>query len=249
MSYIVYDCPICGSKGTNFDVTASNDISDRNVYHEWEEVEHNLAPDERGRQCELFAICRDCKHAIIFRADASYIYEEQRFTTEDEPMEINGFLNRLFEIAVLHNNVNEIFIDVGKKFNFFKAISEIFSKATKEILIVDPYLDDKILTKYAESVTKGITIKLLSSKNKNIKPAFEAWVKQYGNERPIELRIAPKLLHDRLVIVDNKSAWILSQSFKDFSDRAYGNIMQSQDPALKINACNDIWNNAQIIKP
>ncbi len=149
------------------------------------------------------------------------------------------------------DSMQESFILVGKSFDFFSAMAGIFDKAKKDVLIVDPYLDHTIFTKFAYLIEEQINVRLLASKNKQaLQPAFEAWVKQYGSTRPVELRIAPKLrLHDRLVIVDNKALWILSQSLHYFAERAEGNIMPSQEPELKVECYNDLWDKSKPIKP
>ncbi len=256
--FIRASCPRCSSKETTFDVEMCKDTSYRNRYDSWEEVEANLPPEDRGRTYESVAICRDCGCLNIFIIDDIYEYYEQEFKTTIAPMNIKGCLNNFFDISILHYNnatgVQEFFIGAGKRFDFFKAISNIFSKATKEILIVDPYLDEKIFTNFALLVKEKITISLLET-NKgysqgNIQPALTDWVNQYGNTRPVELRTAPNSsLHDRVVIIDKTDAWVLSQSFKNIATRADGNIMYLQQSNLKIQACSTIWNTAKIRNP
>ena len=146
----------------------------------------------------------------------------------------------------------ESFIGAGKGFDAFTAIAKVFGKATKEILIVDPYLDEKIFTDFMLAIPEHIPAKLLAS-NKNTKrgilqPAFNRWAGQHGGTRPTELRVASHNdLHDRLVIVDNTKVWILSQSFNSFAERAPASIMLSQTPEEKIEFYKNMWNNAEPI--
>ncbi len=148
--------------------------------------------------------------------------------------------------------MKESFIPAGKGFDAFSAITKIFDKAKKEILIIDPYLDEKILTEFALATPDNVTIKLLADVNHckaSLLPAIKRWVKQYGDLRPIELRFASRgILHDRLIIVDNANTWSATQSFKDFATRSSGKIMQSQEPSAEIKDYKIIWKNAKIIQ-
>ncbi len=148
--------------------------------------------------------------------------------------------------------MKESFIPAGKGFAAFSAITKIFDKAKKEILIIDPYLDEKILTEFALATPDNVTIKLLADVNHckaSLLPAIKRWVKQYGDLRPIELRFALRgILHDRLIIVDNANTWSATQSFKDFATRSSGKIMQSQEPSAEIKDYKIIWKNAKIIQ-
>ncbi len=148
--------------------------------------------------------------------------------------------------------LQESFIGAGKGFDAFTAIAKVFGKATKEILIVDPYLDEKIFTDFMLAIPEHIPAKLLASNKNNkrgiLQPAFSRWVKQYSSTRPTELKVASdKELHDRLVIVDSTEVWILSQSFNNFAERAPASIMLSQTPKLKIEFYKNMWNNAESI--
>jgi hypothetical protein len=52
----------------------------------------------------------------------------------------------------------------------------------------------------------------------SLKPAAERWIAQRHAKRPLEVRQAPaKSLHDRLIITDGATAWVVGQSFKDLA--------------------------------
>jgi len=52
----------------------------------------------------------------------------------------------------------------------------------------------------------------------SLKPAAERWIAQWQAKRPLEVRQAPaKSLHDRLIITDGATAWVVWQSFKDLA--------------------------------
>ena len=146
--------------------------------------------------------------------------------------------------------LQESFIHAGKGFDAFSAITKIFDSTNKEILVIDPYLDKKILTEFATDILDNVKIRLLADElgyKESLQLAIKKWVKQYGNLRPIELRLAPKgVLHDRLIIVDNATVWSSTQSFKDFATRSSGKIMRSQVPSAEIKTYKNIWKNAKL---
>ena len=77
-----------------------------------------------------------------------------------------------------------------------------------------------------------------------LKAAATKWAQQYINARPLEAQVTPpKDLHDRLIIVDGKSAWSLTQSLKDFAARSPASAMKVDEgiALLKIEAYEKIW--------
>jgi hypothetical protein len=78
-------------------------------------------------------------------------------------------------------------------------------------------------------------------------PAAERWRMQYGGARPLEVRVSePKLLHDRLIVVDQKTVWSLTQSFKDLAARSPTSIIRTppEISAAKMEAYADLWDGA-----
>jgi len=145
------------------------------------------------------------------------------------------------------------FIAAGGSFDAFSAINKVLGNAKTDVLIVDPYMDEKTLTDYAPSINAGIKIRLLSDEathKKTLKPAVSHWGHQYGTKNPAEARLAPaKTLHDRLIIVDGKEVWVLTQSLNAFAARAPASIIKVEDSvaALKISSYENIWITAKII--
>lgn len=134
------------------------------------------------------------------------------------------------------------FIPAGNTFDALKAIQRIFKHATKEILIVDPYLDEKILTELALFVPQTVKLSLLTDRagiKPTLLPALARWVEQYGDDRPVELRIsAERSLHDRLIATDSLRVWTVGQSFKDLAARTPTSFVEvdAETAKLKIEA-------------
>lgn len=163
--------------------------------------------------------------------------------------ELRALLYRVHSLAEFHSpaTVTGAFIPVGKPFDALVAIGKLLGEVTSDALIVDPYMDEKTLTLFAPSLPEGATLRLLADaqdKKASLKPAVVLWKQQYGESRPLELRLAPtRVLHDRLIVADYKSAWSLSQSLNAIAQRSPATILKA-DPetaAMKIAAFNDIW--------
>lgn len=141
------------------------------------------------------------------------------------------------------------FIPAGNGFSSFEAISRVLRDAKNDALVVDPYLDEKVLTDYASTLPELCALRLLAEAKKfkaSLPPAVVRWQDQYGATRPLEARALhpPLALHDRLLIIDATSVYVLTQSLNAFATKAPASIVRA-DPetaALKIAAYQDLWN-------
>jgi hypothetical protein len=144
------------------------------------------------------------------------------------------------------------FIAVGKSFDAYAALSEILKLAKRDVMIVDPYLDEIALTDFGVAADDGVTLRLLADEaacKATFAPAARRWMAQYGASRPVQARVAaPKTLHDRAIFVDGEKAWTLTQSLKDFAKRSPAEIVRADDTAsLKIDAYELIWAGARSV--
>lgn len=168
--------------------------------------------------------------------------------------EITAIVYRAFAVAEMKApaGVSGAFIPVGNSFDAFSALSKLLQAATKDVLIVDPYMDETALTEFGIAVPEGIALRLLSdqsSQKLTLAPAAKKWIAQHGANRPLAVRLAPPMtLHDRAIFIDQKTAWTLTQSLKDFAKRSPAEIVRADDTAtLKIAAYESIWNSASVV--
>jgi len=143
------------------------------------------------------------------------------------------------------------FIPVGNAFDAFSAIAKIIGAAQSDVLIVDPYMDDSVLTDFAASVQESVPLRLLTDQataKQSLTPAAVRWKAPYVT-RPLQVRLAPaRTLHDRAIFIDGVQAWTVTQSLKDLAKRSPAEIVRADDTAaLKIAAYETIWTNATII--
>lgn len=142
------------------------------------------------------------------------------------------------------------FIPAGGVFDGYAAVSKAFVQATKQVLLVDPYADDKLISDFVPLAPEGVRVLVLGDaqhSKPSLKPAAERWVAQWQNKRPLQVRLAPaRSLHDRLIVTDESVAWVVGQSFKDLAKRAHSSLvrMDQTSAALKIGAHAQIWETA-----
>lgn len=148
--------------------------------------------------------------------------------------------------------VRGTFIPVGSSFDAFAAVSKILSPAKTDVLIVDPYLDEVVLTDFAPTVPIGVRLRLLADQKYHkttLQPAATRWNAQYGTDRPLLVRLAPAgALHDRAIFVDSTTAYTVTQSLKDLAKRSPAEIVRADDTAaMKIAAYEAIWLGASVV--
>ena len=145
------------------------------------------------------------------------------------------------------------FIQAGKELDGFASVAKVLKEATTEVWLVDPYMDETLLTNFAVLVDEAVSVRLLSDEN-YVYPAFEPAVRrfktQFGTKRPLEARITPpRALHDRLIFLDGKEAFAVTQSFKDLAKRSHASILKvdAELAALKHPAYEDLWAAAKVV--
>lgn len=145
--------------------------------------------------------------------------------------------------------VQGTFIAAGHVFDAFRAVRQVLGTAKADVLIVDPYANEKVLTDYVVLAPEQVSVRLLVEDyyTTSLKPAAKHWAQQFGSTRPLSVRLAaPRTLHDRAIFVDRSNAWALGQSFKDLVTRSHTTLVRlDPDPgALKIAAYEQMWSAA-----
>lgn len=151
------------------------------------------------------------------------------------------------------NSDQGAFISTGSAFDAMVAIGKVLQSSNTDILFVDPYMDERILSDFALLAPERVKIRLLADINDrkaSLGPAVHRWIKQYAEIRPLEVRLAPhRALHDRIIFVDQSDAWVLTQSFNSFAERSPASISRSNSEIaeVKIAAYRAMWEGASPI--
>lgn len=143
------------------------------------------------------------------------------------------------------------FIPVGHEFDTFVAFGKLLGKASALAFIVDPFMDEKVLTEFALLVPEGVELQLLTDERDHkpsLAPAIVRWRTQYSATRPLQVRLSPwRALHDRLIVLDDKHAWTLTQSLNAFAARSPATIVKvdADTAQMKISAYAALWESAK----
>lgn len=146
------------------------------------------------------------------------------------------------------------FVPAGNAHDAIAAVGKILGEAKQAVMLVDPYADAAILERYALFAPEGVTVEVLADAadvKPTLKPAAEAWAKQYGATRPLSVRLGPaKALHDRLIILDQSVAYTVGQSFNALAARAptsINRVIDAETASRKIEAHRQIWTGAKVV--
>jgi hypothetical protein len=144
------------------------------------------------------------------------------------------------------------FIAPGHPFNAFAEVGSVLGTAKTDVLIVDPYANEKVLIDFGLQIPEGVALRILAgekSRKTALQPAAQRWARQFGSTRPLDVRVhsEPEALHERLILVDGSVAWTLTHSFNALAEQAHTSILRD-DPkgaAAKIAVYEQLWQNAK----
>jgi hypothetical protein len=79
--------------------------------------------------------------------------------------------------------VQGAFIAAGHTLDAYAAVGRVLGSAQSDVLMIDPYADEKAVTEYAVQAPETVTVRLLADETyykPTLRPAMEKWAQQYG---------------------------------------------------------------------
>ena len=143
-----------------------------------------------------------------------------------------------------------IFIPAGDTWGGYAALVKVLGDRCKSILVVDPYLDGHAFCDFIPLVKATDAIQCLTehSYRQSLDASFERFMRdRLASESLVEVRYAPlRSLHDRLIIIDCKKVWLVSQSLKDIAARSPASLIaaDAELSGMKIQHYTAVWNDS-----
>ncbi|MBL7906799.1 MAG: virulence RhuM family protein [Bacteroidales bacterium] len=110
-----------------------------------------------------------------------------------------------------------IFFD-GQIFDAYVFVSDIIKKANTEIILIDNYVDETVLSLLSKR-KKGVKAKICT---KTISRQLQLDLDKHNSQYPIlEIKTIAKS-HDRFLIIDNKELYHIGASLKDLGKKWFG---------------------------
>ncbi len=103
----------------------------------------------------------------------------------------------------------------GQVFDAHILISEIIRNAKEQIILIDNYIDDSVLTYFSKKREKVKCFILTKNINKTLQIDAEKFNNQYGNLHLLKFDKS----HDRFLIIDNKEVYHIGASLKDLGKK------------------------------
>lgn len=168
----------------------------------------------------------------VFRSSAQSLVGSLRDSSIQSLLAVANRTLASLELRV-PSGVQGAFVAPGAQFDMYRAMADVLGKADRDVLVVDPFIDEVFLTKYALLVREKVTIRLLgATKNKDcgnrLMQAIGAWHQQYGEDRPVESRRANGAsLHNRHFILDGgDQVWDTGQSVRNYVDHSANHLQR-----------------------
>jgi hypothetical protein len=146
-------------------------------------------------------------------------------------------------------------IAVGDTVDAYMAVRKVLGTAKADVLLVDPHAGAKVLTDYATLASNKVAVRLLADEaefDETLITAVQRWVQKFGSYRTLMARLAPpNTLHDRLILVDSATVWMLGCSFHNLAKRSHTSLVRARPEAAarKIAVYAEIWEGAKPVFP
>lgn len=150
------------------------------------------------------------------------------------------------EIDLLFHAANvsekrQVILRAGETLNANLVLRQIFQSAQSSIEISDPYLGDRLFALLSAKQPQ-VSVRILSASVKAVDRQTAAdFKKQHGE---LELREQKSGMHDRCIIVDRSSVYMVGHSLKDLGSKDTA-LTEAPAPSGVINLFEERWNAAQ----
>jgi len=165
--------------------------------------------------------------AIKFRQWATNIlkqYISNGYTINSEKITHQRFKELEGDVALLKSKVNlledknltpsqGIFFD-GQVFDAYEFVVGLVKAATKEIVLIDNYIDESVLTLFSKN--QDVTVSIYTQ---NVSKQLKLDLKKYNTQyKPITIKTF-KDAHDRFMIIDANDVYHIGASLKDLGKK------------------------------
>jgi len=174
------------------------------------------------------------KKAIEFRKWATKVLKEyivNGYAINSEKITIDRFLhleNDMNNLKQKVNNINNLIdsnkLEIkqgifynGQIYDAYSFTNDLLKSAKKDIVLVDNYIDDTVLTLFSKYEKLHFTI-VSKSINKQSKLDISKYNQQYNN---LTIKTSNNF-HDRFLLIDNKESYHLGASLKDLGKKVFG---------------------------
>ena len=104
----------------------------------------------------------------------------------------------------------------GQIFDAYIFVVDLIKNAKREIILIDNYIDESVLTLFSKNQNIKVTI-YTKSISKQLNLNIQKYNKQYNN---LEMKIT-KNFHDRFMILDEKEIYHIGASLKDLGNKVF----------------------------
>lgn len=118
--------------------------------------------------------------------------------------------------------ISEAFFPPNTEYDAYVAIRDILATATREIVVVDPYMGSSLLLRLRALEAPSLAVRFLTVE-KNLKPDFSvepATFRRQVSHIGIEVRTTGDF-HDRFIAIDASAFYHIAASMKDAGKRAF----------------------------
>ena len=140
----------------------------------------------------------------------------------------------------------EAFFPAGAVHDAFVHIRSLFKGATHELFVIDGYVDSSLFPFLLS--TNGPRACRVLTKARSLPQDFVTESKRFVAQHGFNMAVRTSdAFHDRQIIVDGKSAFVLGASIKDAGKRAF-NITPIETPSVRaemIRYAESVWTDAQ----
>ena len=148
------------------------------------------------------------------------------------------------------------FIPAGDTWNGYAALVKLIQKPCDNLLIVDPYLNSDMYTDFLPHSSARTSVRCLTTRrpenHDGLLAAARKWTTDaIAKNKPVELKYAPAgALHDRLIIIDGREAWLISQSFKDIAKRSPASVSRADKEIcfMKAQHYDELWSKSDVVE-
>ena len=143
--------------------------------------------------------------------------------------ETNEKLEQVFDFINAHAESSQKIFFNGQIYDAFSLLARLIEKATKDIILIDGYVDIGTLNLLAKK-KNGVDVEIHTFSNTRL---TEADVTKFNSQYPTLTVKYTNAFHDRFLILDQKEAYHIGASLKDAGKKCFAITLLQEEGLLK----------------